>query len=203
MKQYKDLRDGFKQFINESVVVGLQPLKEEDMEFNRSPQMHQDVRGTEAEELFTNLEKLDKELKEYKSIIKDLETQSKQIEGKLDEIIRPMNLLNGAVIRYRDKAYMVIDRVASTSTSVSYKDLWETSLTKVNDATKKVLLQLKADMTKITKVKASLSRVTEEGTLNEGFLSGAWGKLKNLLVKATSFFTNQERVLDDILAKFK
>jgi hypothetical protein len=134
---------------------------------------------------------LENKLKEYWGISSDIDAITKEIEtllsqklgalpdklkGAQQDIERDIETLNIQKIK-TDKVVATF-RKAYKQPTVSYKPMWETALTKVNENTRNILEALISQFTKETEVKQKIDIKRESIGLNEGILDTIKGYLK-------------------------
>jgi len=95
------------------------------------------------------------EIQELAQQLKEKTDANKKIQPRIAELLKQTE---GYKIRLLEtKKYILeINKNGYSRTSVPYKEVYEEALTKVNDATKKVLLELENSLTKSVNVEPSL-----------------------------------------------
>jgi hypothetical protein len=144
---------------------------------------------------------LDEALKLYKESIADLEAAKASLVPEVMEAF--MGQKDGAEKLKRELDGMVVEIVQeSERLSTSYKDAFDTALTKVNENTKKVLQQILESSKVASKVKGQLKI---DGTkVYEGAMMDWLGSVKDWVTKAFNkvnvFSSRAEEGLDEINA---
>jgi hypothetical protein len=147
---------------------------------------------------------LDEALKLYKDSIADLEAAKASLVPEVMEAF--VGQKDGAEKLKRELDGMVVEIVQeSERLSTSYKDAFETALTKVNENTKKVLQQILESSKVASKVKGQLKI---DGTkVYEGAMMDWLGSVKDWLTRAFNkvnvFSGRAEEGLDEISAMIK
>jgi hypothetical protein len=134
--------------------------------------------------------KLAKEIEDHKAafeaMIADKLKNASELEDKVYKIMKALDIKTHKVDNAVAK---IVAGAKNKEFPPSYKQLWETSLTKVNEATRNVLLEMKKSLTEYRDTAEHYSLKLDKGNkVNEGVLDtvrGAWDWVKNTL---SSFF---------------
>jgi hypothetical protein len=161
----------------------------------------------QAQRLLSEAVVIDESLKNQIKDFYDLQMEVSQLEAKLNEakqkygqikdvldpVISGMKEVNQKLLVVED--YVIeVKKHSYDRTSVSYKDAFELGLSKVNEATRKILLQAAEAQTKVSKVGASFS-IKKKNELGEVAFSynldgDTVKKLKDKLMGVINKFTN-------------
>ena len=151
---------------------------------------------------------LDIQITEYGSNSDELEKLKKSVQETLDKIEniektnkKKFSEIQKFMVRF-DKSKRIADMWTANLKKTlkfkvvraDYKDLWLTSLTKVNEATKKVMQDLEDTQKRLKskEMKDVLSIAKTEGVLDS--LKGFWTKLKSLVQS----FTRYDKVISSL-----
>lgn len=118
---------------------------------------------------------LNKEMESIKQKIKVMVAKSDELEKKLLPVVKEMEgqraIVNDSIVKFKER----------NITSPSYKSMFEVALTKVNEATKRILLEVQEQFTKRS-TKQSLE--LDEGKFID-FLKSLWNNI-NIFKKSVS-----------------
>lgn len=136
---------------------------------------------------------LQMEVSELEAKLNEAKQKFGQVKELLDPVIGSMKEVNQKLLDVED--YVIeVKKHSYDRSSVSYKDAFELGLSKVNEATRKILLQAAEAQTKISKVGASFS-IKKKNKLGEVSFSynldgDTVKKLKDKLMGVINKFTN-------------
>jgi len=176
---------------------------------NEADASKKDVSATEDPKVN---EALEKSLREYSKVTKELEDLQKSIEDKVKSLSDEQTKLFGNIyeeMKKSQKNILIVDKIVaeikivkgtSGKKNPKYKEAFTAALGKVNDATKKVLEAVLEANTTTTPGKSESDQLNIK--ITEGILADTWVKFKELVNsiynKIKSAVSGQTEAVEDL-----